>query len=96
MATIAPDTGFDSATDDTNDSGSLTETIVADTNTGSGIDAAQGNNGSGRNSASTAAPANTGEATSVDRTSTTYYQSLTTTTTGDSDDGVRLAFAAGL
>jgi hypothetical protein len=61
----------DSTTGDTNDSGEPAETNAATTN-----------NGSGGNPASVDASTNTGTATSVDPTSTTYYQSLTTTTTG--------------
>lgn len=71
----------DSATDNTFDSGLSNPTIVAPSNNGSETSAAKSNNGFADNPASTDAPVNNGEATSVAPGSSTYYQELTTTTT---------------
>lgn len=84
----APDSSTDSDTGDTNDSVHSPETSVAATSNGSPTSAAQANTGSGGKPASIDAPANTGGATTVDPTSTTYYQSLTTTTTGRHDGSI--------
>ncbi|HWV23882.1 MAG TPA: hypothetical protein VNZ58_06810 [Thermomicrobiales bacterium] len=78
--TTAPDTNKDSVTGDSNDSTHDSETSAADINNGLEVDAAQGNNGWDEGSATPAALVNTGQATSVAPTSTTYYQELTTTT----------------
>jgi hypothetical protein len=86
-----PASGNDSSTGDTNDSGGLPPSSGATTNIGSATSVASTSNGSDQESASDAAPANTAKATSVAPTSTTYYQELTTTTTGgqgkNSDEG---------
>jgi len=74
----------DSTTDNTIDSSISRETSVATTNTGSGTFAAKSNTGLTGNPASIDASVNNGEATSVAPGSSTYYQELTTTTTGES------------
>jgi len=68
------------------------QTSVAETNNGSRVDVELVNNGLDDNHPSSVEPANTGVVTSVARTNTTYYQSITTTTEEDpsnSEEGVR-------
>jgi hypothetical protein len=59
------------------------ETIVATTNRGSMVDVDPVNTGSSGSSSTMVAPANAGPPTAVALSNTTYYQSLTTTTTPD-------------
>ncbi len=87
----APDSSIDSASGDTNDSDSVPETPAANSNNGLATDVAPTNNGSDEKPASTDAPTNNGRPTSVDPGSTTYYQELTTTTTGDSNESMQIA-----
>jgi hypothetical protein len=87
----APDTTNDSTTGDTNDSESASETSAAMTNTGLTTSVAQSSNGSSANSPGSDDGSNNGPATSVGRTSTTYYQDQTTTTTGESGNFSELA-----
>src|SRR5690606_42027488 len=67
-------------------SDSVPETSAANSNNGLATDVAHTNIGSDEKPASTDALANNGGPTSVDPGSTTYYQELTTTTTGDSNE----------
>lgn len=87
----APDSSIDSAGGDTNDSDSVPETSAANSNNGLATDVAHTNIGSDEKPASTDALANNGGPTSVDPGSTTYYQELTTTTTGDSNESMQIA-----
>jgi len=68
------------------------QTSVAETNNGLRVDVEPSNNGSSEIGPSSVEPSNTGLATSVAPTNTTYYQSITTTTEGDSggsEEGIR-------
>lgn len=73
----------DSVTGDEQGGGSPEETSVAITNNGLAIDDELSNNGSGETGASSVAATNRGEATNVQPSNTTYYQSITTTTGDD-------------
>lgn len=79
-------TSGDSVAGSTNDSASNSETSVASTNNGSETVDDGTNNGLDGKPPSIDALVNNGEPTSVAPTSTTYYQELTTTTTGKSHE----------
>jgi hypothetical protein len=82
----APATSSDSVTGNTNDSSASDETNAAETNTGCLTTVAKSSKGLGKKTTSVDALVNRGQATSVAPTSTTYYQELTTTTTGVSEE----------
>lgn len=82
----APATSGDSDTGKTNDSNSGIATNAASVNNGPETSVAKTNKGLARKAPTSAAPVNRGEATSVALSSTTYYQELTTTTTGESEE----------
>ena len=85
-------TANDSAAVESDEGDKTGQTSVVLTNNGLMVDVEPTNSGSSDFRSTTVQPVNTGQATSVAPTNTTYYQDLTTTTKGDPTDseyGVR-------
>ncbi len=90
VSTVAP-VSNDSTIDTTVASETSAKTTAASTSNGSETSAAQSSNASGVLASSDAAPFSQGSVTVAPTTSTTYYEPITTTTTGDSDAQSRTA-----